>query len=298
MKLSRITLLGAATSAFFLLNRHGFSQTESDPPGSLELRNHRLSQIRKMNVEDRDGQSIGAVDNFILDHASGQVRYSVLASGAFLGTGRTLTLVPTPILTMATVKRNTLALLISKTRWSAAPRFQKQDLARLSHGQQRAIQQFYDQGPGPQPTLQSRSKAPSQISPPGREKFQPADRLELANDIVGKTVIDRRQKKLGRISDLLIDVSGERPVFAILSPGGFLKRGTRLAVLVRALHPIPDGKLLLDVGKANQQMFDQAAPFSHRAWRQSNSSNAVVVYRYDETRQGKNPQQLPRSPGQ
>ena len=296
MKLSRMALLGAATSAFFMVNLHGFSQTESDPPGSPEFRNQRLSQIRKMKVEDRDGQAIGTVDNFIFDQASGQVRYSVLASGAFLGLGRTLTLVPTPILTMATVKRNTLALLISKTRLPDAPRFQKQDPTRLSPGQRRAIQQFYRQGPGPEQT-QSRSRAPSQANPPGRENFQPTDRLELTSDIVGKTVIDRSQKKLGRISDLLIDMSGERPVFAILSAGGVLKRGARLAVLVRALHPSPGGKLVLDAGKANQQMFDQAAPFSHRAWRQSNSSNAVVVYRYDETRPDKNPRQLPRSPG-
>ena len=50
--------------------------------------------------------------------------------------------------------------------------------------------------------------------------------LSASEGIIGKTVHDPRQEKVGVIQDLFIDPETSRPVFVVLSEGGFLGIGS------------------------------------------------------------------------
>ena len=73
-----------------------------------------------------------------------------------------------------------------------------------------------------------------------------------ATDIIGMTVINHQNEKLGQVEDLAVDVESGRIVQVILSTGGFPGMGnTFSAVPPGALHhDAADNVLQLDAGKA------------------------------------------------
>ena len=74
-----------------------------------------------------------------------------------------------------------------------------------------------------------------------------------ATDIIGMTVKNYQNEKLGKVKDLAVDVESGRIVQVILSTGGFLGMGNTLnAVPPGALrHDAADNVLHLNASKAN-----------------------------------------------
>lgn len=54
----------------------------------------RASQITGMTIKDPQGETLGSVDDIVIDARSGRVRYAALSYGGFLGFGDTLVAVP------------------------------------------------------------------------------------------------------------------------------------------------------------------------------------------------------------
>ena len=54
----------------------------------------RASQITGMTVNNSQGETLGSVDDIVIDARSGRVRYAALSYGGFLGFGDTLVAVP------------------------------------------------------------------------------------------------------------------------------------------------------------------------------------------------------------
>jgi len=101
-----------------------------------------------------------------------------------------------------------------------------------------------------------------------------------ASDVIGMTVNNYQAEKLGKVSDLAVDVESGRIVQVILSSGGFLGMDTTLrAVPPDALHQDPTSKVLqLDVSK---EKFDAAPKFDTAKWDECTQSNRVSeVYGY------------------
>jgi sporulation protein YlmC with PRC-barrel domain len=101
-----------------------------------------------------------------------------------------------------------------------------------------------------------------------------------ATDIIGMTVKNYQNEKLGKVEDLAVDVESGRIVQVILSTGGFLGMGNTLtAVPPGALrHDAADKVLHLDTSKAKLA----AAPkFDTAKWDEDTQSNRVTeVYGY------------------
>jgi hyperosmotically inducible periplasmic protein len=110
-----------------------------------------------------------------------------------------------------------------------------------------------------------------------------SDRLNgaaKASDVIGMTVKNYQDEKLGKVEDLGVDVESGRIVQVILSIGGFLGIGDTLtAVPPGALHyDIPQKVLHLD---ANKEKLTGAPKFDSARWDEGTQSNRVTeVYSY------------------
>ena len=185
--------------------------------------------------------------------------------------GRSVKLARTPALSMETAKRGILALELTKGGWQALPQFRRNELPRLSTPEEKR---------GPANSRGSSAPAPS---PTGRDRSQP----RLVSDLIGKPVLDSAQHKLGKISDVLVDLSGQRPAVVILSAGG-LPRRTALAIPVPALDGDPDGHLIF-----NHPSVNEAPWFTWTAW-EASRTNSNSLYRYEDARPDDTPPKLPR----
>jgi len=110
-----------------------------------------------------------------------------------------------------------------------------------------------------------------------------ADRLNdaaKASDIIGMTVKNYQNEKLGKIDDLAVDVESGRIVQVILSTGGFLGIGDTLT-------PVPPGALHRDVAQkvlhldADKAKLKAAPTFEMSNWADySDTSHLSAVYRH------------------
>ena len=123
----------------------------------------------------------------------------------------------------------------------------------------------------------------AEYSRDGVRQMRRADRLNgaaKASDIIGMTVNNYQNEKLGKVEDLAIDVESGRIVQVILSTGGFLGIGDTLtAVPAGALHHDVAKKVLhLDVDK---EKLKSAPKFEMSNWAEHSDTNHLSqVYRY------------------
>src|SRR5678815_4919577 len=110
-----------------------------------------------------------------------------------------------------------------------------------------------------------------------------ADRLNgaaKASDVIGMTVKNYQDEKLGKVDDLAVDVESGRVIQVILSTGGFIGIGDTLtAVPPGALHHDVANKVLhLDAGK---EKLKSAPKFEMSKWADySDSDHLSEVYRH------------------
>ncbi len=128
--------------------------------------------------------------------------------------------------------------------------------------------------------------SPGSASPPHSRdgaNRQHAGRLHnaaKASEIIGMTVNNYQDEKLGSVEDLAVDVESGRIVQVIVSTGGFLGVGDRLsAVPPGALHHDAANKVLhLD---ANKEKLKGAPEFNTTKWTEySDSEHLSAVYTY------------------
>jgi sporulation protein YlmC with PRC-barrel domain len=273
MRRPALALHLATLCALLIAGLTGFADDQPRRPNHAGLHRYRFSQLKKMQIQNHDGQVLGRVQDLVIHSGSGHVRYSVLSFGGILGMGRSVKLARTPALSMETAKRGILALELTKGGWQALPQFRRNELPRLSTPEEK-------RGPA-----NSRGAPASAPSPTGRDRSQP----RLVSDLIGKSVLDSAQHKLGKVSDVLVDLSGQRPAVVILSAGG-LPRRTALAIPVPALDGGPDGHLVF---ASPHPSVNEAPWFTWTAWEASGTNNNSF-YRYEDARPDETPPKLPR----
>jgi len=101
-----------------------------------------------------------------------------------------------------------------------------------------------------------------------------------ASDVIGMTVKNYQDEKLGKVENLAVDVESGRIVQVIISSGGFLGMGGTLT-------PVPPGALQHDVGQkilhldASLEKFNAAPKCDTSKWDENTQSNRVSeVYGY------------------
>jgi hypothetical protein len=163
--------------------------------------------------------------------------------------------------------------------------FQRQDLARLSADPTaaKAIDEYYTlptnfTGKSRTSTV-SRSMRPDRIDR-GRVKrshSQP-DNLKFATKLVGKRVLDSQNHSVGAVSDLLVDLTDQRPTLAIIAGSS-----EHLAVRFDSLSIRPGGVLRLET--ASERILGNSV-LNDSAWQSLATSSTTSVYRYPPTKSG------------
>ena len=274
MKSGTSAIIAAIAGAVVILPMPAPSQPHQPQRSQSEIRSSEFHNLTGLTVENLDGEKLGKVKNFILDMPSGRARYVLISSGGIAPMRPHTKIVPASVVSTATTIKNTALLDIRIANWAKAPVFKKKDIASLNEPSRYAeLVKFY-----------AHSTEPARVGEPNPKQTgdaakadPPSGSLQLATDLIGRSVINRQNESLGKVSDLVLDVAGQKPTFAIISIGGFLKKGQTFAVLFRALSSSDQDKLVLD---ANQKIFEQSQLFDEKAWQSASTSNTGAIYRF------------------
>jgi ferritin-like metal-binding protein YciE/sporulation protein YlmC with PRC-barrel domain len=253
---------------------HAVSVQSATPSSEFRvIETHRLTGLLGMTVVNEDSQPLGRMKDFILNLNTGRPVYAIISTGGFLGLGQRVVLVPAPALSMATTQKGTLAMSMKQDRWSDAPGFKRRELTALSSpAQTRRLYQYYGQSSPELLTQTGRESPGAQAS--GTASGQQSNTLCLASELLGEKLANNQGKKLGKICDLLLDLSGRKPALAVFTavpaPGG-----TYAAPLMR-FKRTQENRLALD---ANAQTFHQAAPLNETAWQGASDAQNEYIFR-------------------
>jgi len=242
----------AAIPLFASLGATGFCQAVEP------IETHLARRIIGRTVENYDGDKLGKVKDFVIEMRSGQVKYALISSGGVAGFGSAWTPVPPQAVSLATAKQGTVALGGKSFRWEKAPTLRKKEVAMLSApGRMREIYGFYGQQPS--------------------GTGVPAGALQLASDLIGAAVVNRQQEKIGKVSDLVVDLTGQKPAYAIISTT--LSKTERSFAMAVVLLSLPVGnKVVVD---ASRGQLEQAQPFDQKAW-QAASAGSGEIYSFPD----------------
>ena len=280
MRIGKFSWIGTLIVAIVFATVKGAEKPRTGPRLSSEIERSRFSHIRGMVVENRDAEKLGEVKDFVLDLETAEVKYAVIKSGGFLGVRSSRRVVPAQILSNATAKKGILVLDVGTRRWKNAPQFKRADLATLNDfRREKQIAAFYGLYVV-EPKLDSQTTGPTPASPGSPSGRRPKQRKQgtygLASDVVGREVLSRQQEATGKVFDLLIDLSEQKPPYALITASIPQTAETRFAVPLRALRQTPDRSLLIII---NQNAFVQAQPFDDAAW-QTAAINGSSPYYY------------------
>ena len=181
----------------------------------------RASDLVGLNVKNDSDDSLGKVDDIVVDLGQGKIRYAAIAFGGFLGLGDKLFAIPFDTLRAAPDQNDKtyhIVLHVNKESMKKAPGFDKNHWPDFGDANFTAgIDKFYVHHTG------HRSVA-------GTNSFK-------SSHIVGMRVENPQGENLGKIDSLVMDLKSGKIRYAAVSFGGFLGMGDKLfAVPWTALH--------------------------------------------------------------
>ena len=264
----------------------------------------KASDLIGMTVNNNQNEKLGKVEDLAVDVESGRVVQVILSTGGFLGIGDTLTPVP-PGALHHDVANKVLLLDADKEKLKGAPKFEMSNWAEYSDSNHLAeVYTYYGQEPAfgfiQKGDLIVDSQRDTDVSPNTviipkadgtRDKDRvssdsqwmiPASRLgqvQKASKLIGTAVDNLQNEKLGKVENLLVDLSSGRVVAIVVSSGGFLGTGDELsAIPPTALRFATDRDTVqLDTSK---EMLGSAPHFKANQWPDfAQPSYASGVYR-------------------
>jgi sporulation protein YlmC with PRC-barrel domain len=243
----------------------------------------KASDVIGMTVRNNQNEKLGKVEDLAVDVESGRIVQVILSTGGFIGVGDTLTAVP-PGALHHDVAGTVLRLDADKEKLANAPKFEISKWAECSDPNHlSAVYRYYGQEPaftfvqtGDAVVDAKRNKAD------GGKCIIPASRLsqvQKASKLMGASVKNLQDEKLGSVDNLLVDLPSGRVVAVIISTGGFLGMDDVLsAVPPTALRFTTDRDTLqLD---ASKELLSNAPHFKANHWPDfAQTDYAAGVYR-------------------
>jgi sporulation protein YlmC with PRC-barrel domain len=254
---------------------------------------HRLNQLEYAakasdvigkKVLNNQGEKLGKVEDLAVDVESGRIVQVILSTGGFIGIGDTLTAVP-PGAFHCDAAHKVLNLDADKEKLAGAPKFETSKWAEYSDFNHLAeVYRYYGEEPAfkfiqtgdavvdGHPNTVSTRKADgtwdkNRLASESKCMI-PASRLgqiQKASTLMGTSVKNLQDEKLGTVDNLLVDLPSGRIVAVIISSGGFLGIDNELsAVPPTALRFTTDRDTLqLDTTK---EMLTAAPHFKPNQW--------------------------------
>ena len=262
-KLQIITTASAASLMAFM----ALAQESSSPKrGGTEITQERsarrmraerlghadkASDLIGMEIKNYQGEKLGKVNDLAVDVESGRLVQVIVSTGGVLGVGDTLYAVP-PGALHHDMANKVIHLDTTKEKLATSPKFEMSKWAECcdsNHVTQ--VYGYYDQEPyfkfthrGDVPKAEASRIADGA---PGEHRtvneyeahksHSHLGQVQKASKLMGTSVMNRRDEKLGKVENLMVDLAGGRIVAVIVSSGGFLGMGDELsAVPPTALH--------------------------------------------------------------
>lgn len=215
--------------------------------GEAGARDLRASKVIGMKVRNAQDESLGKIDDLIVDVHNGRVAYAVLSSGGALGVGQKLCAYPLALFQPAAGRSDELVLNVDKDKLNNAPGFERKHWPDWNKDSYRGD---VDRHFGPMVVAQS----------------LPKQRLERASELIGRDVDDANDHKAGELADLVVNIGTAQLHYAVLDFDKSWTTGDRLMPLSMRTLDFPEKRnqhLKLNLAKSD---LDMAYAFNARKW--------------------------------
>jgi len=240
-----------------------FAQVGANSTGSAgSLANaERAANLYGREIVGSDNQKLGKVDNVIVDLESEHVLYVVV------GASRGKVAVPPQVIGQTT--GNTLHANITKQKLDGAPQFTS-DLDKPGQLGQASfvyrVYQYFGQSPWWQGS-----------TPADQGNFHNVHKL---NQLIGMNVEDVNNQNIGKISNVVVDMSKGRLLFVVFAPDSSLNLGNNLYAMPSDAFTLSSDQKRL-VSGIDRQKLAGAPHFEKNNWPNINDSSfASQVYQY------------------
>ena len=241
----------------------------------------KASDILGMTVNNYQGEKLGKVEELAILTESGRILQVIISTGGFLGVGDTLTAVP-PEALHHDLEKGVLHLDATKEKIKSAPVFvmsnwhqccEKENVSSVyrhfgsesTHGIARHEATNRADALRDQARELDQDAANAKDRSGIRDSQIPVEGAVKYTQYIGSTVKNLEGDTLGKVENLLLDLSAGRVIAVVVSSGGFLGIGDELsAVPPGVLRSSPDNRsLVLD---ASKETLSQAPHFKAGEW--------------------------------
>ena len=250
----------------------------------------KASDVIGMTGKNYQDEKLGKVDDLAVDVESGRIVQVIVSTGGFIGIGDTLTAVP-PGALHHDVANKVLHLDANKEKLKAGPKFDTTKWAECSdadhlsqvyrHYGEEPAYTFVEKGDAVLESQRTPASSPNIVSTRNADgtwakdhiagKSQcmiPASRLsqlQKASKIIGTSVKNLQDEKLGKVDNLLLDLAAGRIVAVIVSSGGFLGMGDELSAIPSSALKFTADRETLQLDTSKEQL-SQAPHFKANQW--------------------------------
>jgi hyperosmotically inducible periplasmic protein len=234
------------------------------------IANNQATRVIGKTIENTDGEKLGKIKDLVIAGPSGEVKYVLVSSGGILGVASHTKVVPAPAVSLATSKAGIAWLEIGSGRWKSAPQFKRKSLSELTDARKAAqLEQYYFAG-NARPTQKAMPATGPGAS--GRSGASPAT-LYLASELIGRGVQGPGRESIGALADLLMDLQGGKPTFAIIWAHRQIRKDYTFAVPYQSLGF--DG--IRFTTSASAATLERARNFNAKIWA---APEPNAIYRY------------------
>lgn len=230
----------------------------------------KANELLGREITNLQNEKIGKVEEIGVDLESGRIVQVVVSSGGVFGIGDKSWVVPPGAFSYDAASK-ALRLDVDKERYKSVTAFDKSKWNEsVETNQLSEVYRSYGQRPYFNETP---------VAHLGRFATVRLGKVEKASKIVGLSVLNKRNEKLGSVDNLVLDLPAGRIVHVVLSSGGFLGIGDALSAVPPSAfsYSATQDSLVLD---ASKEQLASAPNFKSAEWPNLNDpAYAGKVYR-------------------
>jgi sporulation protein YlmC with PRC-barrel domain len=210
---------------------------------------YKASQLIGCDISNSKGERLGEIQDIVLDAGKQSIAYAVIAFGGFLGMGEKYFAMPWQLIEFAqrrTDDKPLATLGLDKEALKTAPGFDKgkwPDIASPTWAKQ--VDDYNRRSRREDPRLGGKEPEGSDADGKGGVGREPAGKTfahRRLTKVIGMDVVDVQHQKVADVEDLVVDTQRATVDGALLSFGGVLGLGEKLAL-------VPADALTLDHDK-------------------------------------------------
>lgn len=227
----------------------------------------RASHLIGTKVYNQQDKHLGKIHDIVLDKDCKKVGYVVLSYGGLAGLGDKLFALPRNMVQLSPTGENRALVSLDDQVLKNAPGFdEKKWPTEANADYYRKLEKYYHETAG---NRLSQAQSPSLDiggAQPAGVRMGSDDMLtwtRRASSLIGASVKDAQNEKLGEINDLVMDWPGGKIRYAVLSYGGILGIGDKLFAVPIDSFQARDTDLVLGIDK---EQIKSAPGFDKSQW--------------------------------